>query len=177
MPPMIRHCTVAIFIVALSLSACGTQQIEPLGERLTTEEQQRLTEGKLFGEDFLTFSPTRRSGVDDGTGAGIGVNTFLWRASLDTLSFLPLSSADPFGGVIITDWYAPPETAGERFKVTVYILDRQLRSDGVRVSVFRQVRDAEQGWIDAAVDEDTAVRLEDTILTRARQLRIAQLDN
>ena len=174
---MIRHFPFAIFIVALSLAACGRPITEPIGELETTEEQQREAEGKLFGEDFLKFEVARRSGVDDGAGAGIGVNAFLWRASLDTLSFLPLSSADPFGGVIITDWYAPPETGNERFKVTVYILDRQLRSDGVRVSVFRQVRDADQGWIDAAVDEDTAIRLEDTILTRARQLRIAQLGN
>ena len=107
---------------------------------------------------------------------GIGVNSFLWRASLDTLSFMPLSEVDPFGGVIITDWYANPEMTSERFKVTVYILDTRLRADALAVNVFRQVRD-ENGWIDAATGEDTAYEIENAILTRARQLRISTLDD
>lgn len=111
----------------------------------------------------------------DSQGSGIGVNGFLWRASLDTISFMPLISADPFGGVIITDWYAPPESQDERFKITVYILGRDLRADGVRASVFRQLRVTERGWIDAAVEKRTHIEIEDAILTRARQLRVAGL--
>ena len=76
------------------------------------------------------------------------MNAFLWRASLDTIAFMPLASADPFGGVIITDWYAPPETPDERFKVNIYILGRILRADGLKVSVFRQTRDAGGQWRD-----------------------------
>ena len=112
---------------------------------------------------------------DSQGGSGIGVNGFLWRASLDTISFMPLISADPFGGVIITDWYAPPESQDERFKITVYILGRDLRADGVRASVFRQLRVAGGGWIDAAVEKRTQIEIEDAILTRARQLRVAGL--
>ena len=112
---------------------------------------------------------------DSQGGSGIGVNGFLWRASLDTISFMPLISADPFGGVIITDWYAPPESRDERFKITVYILGRDLRADGVRASVFRQLRVAGGGWIDAAVEKRTQIEIEDAILTRARQLRVAGL--
>jgi Domain of unknown function (DUF3576) len=102
----------------------------------------------------------------------ITVNSYLWRASLDTISFLPLSTADPFGGVIITDWYSPPETPNERFKVTVYILDRELRADGLRVAVFRQTRTPTSSWIEAKVDDKTARDLENAILKRARQMRI-----
>ena len=80
--------------------------------------------------------------------AGIGVNAFLWRGALDTISFMPLASADPFGGVIITDWYTPPGTSGERFKATIYILSRDLRSDGLRVNIYRQVLQNGQ-WVDA----------------------------
>jgi hypothetical protein len=112
---------------------------------------------------------------DSQGGSGIGVNGFLWRASLDTISFMPLISADPFGGVIITDWYAPPESQDERFKITVYILGRDLRADGVRASVFRQLRDGGGGWVDAAVEKRTQIEIEDAILTRARQLRVAGL--
>ena len=104
---------------------------------------------------------------------GIGVNSFLWRASLDTLSFMPLSSADPFGGVIITDWFATPQQPNDRFKVTVYILDRQLRADGLRASVFRQTRDTAGNWADVPSDPRTGVDMENAILTRAREMRIS----
>ena len=85
---------------------------------------------------------------------------------------MPLTSADPFGGVIITDWYASPGQPDERFKMTVYILDRRLRADGIKVAVFRQDRGPEGTWKDAPVNAQTAVRVENAILTRARQLRI-----
>jgi len=104
----------------------------------------------------------------------LGVNSYLWHASLDTLSFLPLTSADPFGGVIISEWYVAPSSPNERLKVTVYIMDRALRADGLKVVVFRQVR-AANGWQEATPSPDTAHKLEDSILTRARELRLATL--
>nr|WP_242468745.1 DUF3576 domain-containing protein [Rhodovibrio salinarum] len=106
-------------------------------------------------------------------GTGIGVNAYLWRASLDTLSFMPVDSADPFGGVVLTDWYSPPETPNERFKVNLYILGRQLRADGLRVSVFRQERGPDGTWRDVEVQGQTATELENAILARAREMRIA----
>ena len=110
--------------------------------------------------------------ISGGTARTVGVNSYLWHASLDTLSFMPLASADPFGGVIITDWYSSPQDINERLKVTIYILDRRLRADGIRIAVFRQTR-SNEGWVDAAVNADTSVKLEDAILTRARELRLA----
>ena len=105
----------------------------------------------------------------------LGVNSYLWHAALDTLSFMPLSSADPFGGVIITDWYIAPNAPEERLKVTIYILDRNLRADGLKVVVFRQTR-ANGAWNDVAPSPETAHKLEDAILTRARELRLATLN-
>lgn len=104
----------------------------------------------------------------------LGVNSYLWHASLDTLSFLPLQSADPFGGVIISEWYVAPTAPDERLKVTIYIMDRALRADALKVVVFRQVRNGNV-WQDAAPSPDTAHKLEDSILTRARELRLATL--
>lgn len=106
----------------------------------------------------------------------MGVNSYLWRASLETLEFMPLAEVDPFGGVIITDWYASPEAPDERFKANVYILDTNLRADALKASIFKQVR-AGGGWTDASVDADTARQIENSILTRARQLYIATVDN
>jgi len=109
-----------------------------------------------------------------GGGSGIGVNSFLWRAALDTIAFMPVASADPFGGVILTDWYENPETPGERFKLNVYILDKQLRADGIRVAVFKQKMDKD-AWRDDKVPDTMATSIENTILTRARELRVSQM--
>lgn len=100
----------------------------------------------------------------------IGVNAYLWRASLETLSFMPLLQTDSNGGVIVTDWYANPKNPGERVKVTVSILDQDLRADALRVAASRQVSQNGQ-WVDAPVQAATVQKLEDVILTRARDLR------
>jgi len=108
--------------------------------------------------------------------AGIGVNAYLWRGTLDTLAFMPLASADPYGGVVITDWYINPEKPDERFKATVYILDTRLRADGLNVTVFKQTKDASGAWVDAPVAGQTDIEIENAILTKARQLRLSNLN-
>ena len=119
---------------------------------------------------FTLGTSKTRSDSGGGGGSGIGVNAFLWRGALDTLSFLPLTSADPFGGVIITDWYTSADSPSERFKATAYILGRELRSDGLRVSVFRQVNQGGR-WVDAPVSPVTVSEIENKVLDRARKLR------
>ena len=104
----------------------------------------------------------------------MAVNAFLWRASLDTLSFIPVNSADPIGGFISTDWYLDPENPNERIKMNVYIKDRRLRADAISVSVFREVKVSE-AWVKADVNPDTAKLVEASILTKARELRIGSL--
>lgn len=100
----------------------------------------------------------------------IGVNAYLWRASLDTLSFMPMVQTDSNGGVIVTDWYTNPNTPTERMKLTVSILDQDLRADALRVAASRQVNQGGQ-WIDAPVQAATVQKLEEVILTKARDLR------
>tara|TARA_R110000868_G_scaffold147244_3_gene368539 strand:+ start:12670 stop:13245 length:576 start_codon:yes stop_codon:yes gene_type:complete len=147
-----------------STTGSGPTNPNPQGERQT-----------VFGEDGITLFGGSDS--SDKAGQGIGVNSFLWRASLDTISFMPLASADPFGGVIITDWYQDPAAVGERFKLTVYIMDRRLRADGVKVAVFRQKRDEKNGWVDSAGDPSTSTKIENAILVRARQLHIDSVES
>lgn len=152
----------ALFMVAaLALSACSMFR----GGDARADDNRDRGGMSLFG------------GSDDNGGeAGIGVNAYLWRASLDTLNFMPLASADPFGGVIITDWYSSPTTPTERFKATVFILDTRLRADALNVSIFRQ-QQVNGAWADAAVDPETEVQIENAILTRARQLRLSTVGN
>ena len=100
----------------------------------------------------------------------IGVNAYLWRAALDTISFMPLVQADANGGVIVTDWYANPASPNERMKLTITILDQDLRSDALRVAASRQVSQG-GGWTDAPVQAATVQKLEEIILTKARDLR------
>ena len=104
----------------------------------------------------------------------IGVNAYLWKASIDTVSFAPLLQADSNGGVIVTDWYSNPTNPGERIKLTISILDQDLRADALRVAASRQINQ-NGSWVDAPVAAATVQKLEDIILTRARDLRRASV--
>lgn len=166
--------------VILALPACSGVESEakyPSGmDRAAQSDANDIyaDSPSIFGDGGLGLFGGKGKKEDNTGQTGIGVNSYLWRASLDTVSFMPLASADPFGGVILTDWYSPPESPNERLKLNVFILDRQLRTDGIQVKVFRQVKNGGD-WRDAEVADDTARKLEDTILTRARQMRVAQI--
>ncbi|MFT3722682.1 MAG: DUF3576 domain-containing protein [Hyphomonadaceae bacterium] len=125
----------------------------------------------IFGSSTANTSTASSSDAGPEQTGGLGVNAYLWRASLDTLAFMPLVSADPYGGVIITDWYANPDKKDERLKATVYILDTRLRADGISAAVFRETL-TNGAWVSAAVAPETNVALENAILTKARQLRL-----
>lgn len=130
----------ALTLLALALSACGGGNARPEADIAAS----RVT--------------------------AIGVNSYLWRASLETLSFMPLTQADSAGGVIVTDWYASPDNPNERVKISVSILDQDLRADALRVAASRQVQQG-GAWTEAPVQAATVQRLEDIILTKARDLR------
>jgi hypothetical protein len=167
------------WLAALALAGCSNTTTGPATPAAPTTPQERIRAeyGTIHGEDgFTLFGGDRKPDANGGGGGngGIGVNVYLWRAALETIDFMPLVQADPFGGVIITDWFSPSETPAERFKLTVYILDRTLRADAVKVAVFRQTNDG-GSWTDAKVDPETKTGIENSILTRARELRIAAL--
>ena len=169
----------SLFAAAFLFAACGLSDAEqnyPRSEGAGNNPNPTGERETIFGPGGLNiFGSGNSDRVDSTGGSGIGVNSFLWRASLDTLSFMPLNSADPFGGVIITDWYSTSDNPDERFKLTIYILDRRLRADGIKVAVYKQTRDQSQRWLSADVARDTAVQLENAILIRARQLRLDTL--
>jgi hypothetical protein len=153
-------------LLAFAVAACSGNDDPGASYRTSPDFRGDVeTEGGL---GITLFGDSNTSGTE----GAVAVNAFLWRASLDTISFMPLASADPFGGVIITDWYAPPETPGERFKVNIYILGRALRADGLKVSVFRQTEGVGGRWSDAPVGAEVTGEFEEAVLTRARQLRM-----
>lgn len=151
-----RNLIVPLLLATASLSGCSWVQ-EDLSKGLN-----------YFGPDEA--SAEKRADLAASKVTQIGVNAYLWRAALDTLSFMPLVQTDSNGGVIVTDWYANPATPGERMKVTVTILDQDLRADAVRVAALRQVASSGQ-WVDAPVQAATVQKLEEIILTKARDLR------
>lgn len=168
-------------LAALSLHGCGNPSIGgeakyPSGhDRTTTGDDIYAEPDSVFGKGGLNIFGGKDEKADDGS-TGIGVNAYLWRAALDTVSFMPLASADPFGGVIITEWYSAEEKPDERFKANIFILDRQLRSTGIQVKLFRQVKKGGR-WVDAEVTRESQTQMEDAILSRARQLRYADLQD
>jgi hypothetical protein len=158
----------ALMLVGMLLAGCKTT---PVGQDEYNDPRYNGPgTGRAFGSEGLVLFGGAHNKQPTEEGTGLGVNAYLWRAALDTLSFMPLASADPFGGVIITDWYQPPSAPGERFKATAYILGKQLRADGVRVAVFRQVQQGSQ-WVDAPVAASTTSDIENKVLARARELR------
>jgi hypothetical protein len=139
---------------------------------LNPDEYNRNMDGRDTSITSMLFNNNAAATAGNG-GPGIGVNSYLWHASLDTVSFMPLASADPFGGVIITDWYSPPGNTSERFKVNIFILGRELRADGVKASVFHQKLGPSGQWMDVATDTNTPIDMENAILARARQMRLS----
>lgn len=157
-----RQAALKVFLVlalALPATACASKNPRP-----------QASEAGAPRPALVRFGQSKAKGD-----VGIGVNSFLWRATLDTLGFMPVASADPFGGTYITEWHANTERPLERFKIQVFILDTRLRADGIAVQVFRQINNGAT-WVDASVDPDTPLQIENAILTRARQLRISSLD-
>src|SRR4051794_14551670 len=153
---MRRAAILALTIVgAFGLSACEFVQND-VNKTLGRAPQNRTREADLAASQVTT----------------IGVNAYLWRAALETLSFAPMAQVDSNGGVMVTDWYTNPGSPNERVKVTATILDRDLRSDALRVAASRQVLQG-GSWVDAPVAAATVQRLEGSIPTRARDLRRA----
>ena len=130
----------------------------------TTEDETFL--GDLF-KGFTGIGDKKKTG-----GEGIGVNAYIWRASLNTLSFMPLLSADPFGGVIITDWYSNSKTSKEKFKIVAYILGTELRVDAIKISVFKKIKVEDGDWVDIKNSQILQNKIEDAILTKARKYKI-----
>ena len=162
-------------------SACGgdySPQEDPEFEPYTTKREVDPQGPSVFGQGGLAVGTVRSTrdlfgGAEEEQGR-LPVNKYLWQGALDTLSFLPLASSDPFTGVVATDWGATPEAPTERFKVTAFVTSPVLSAASLKVAVYREVRNDEGVWVPAPVSPETARKLEDAILTRAREIRIAE---
>ncbi len=169
----------ALLVMPVGISGCSVFSEEnvdsknyPISNK-DARRRDRNNHGSLTGDGLTIFGQKDDESAGGAVGSGIGINSYLWRATLDTLSFMPLAQADPFGGVIITDWYQNPDVENEQFKLNVLILDQRLRTNAIKLSVFKRVRSSNGDWVDAPANETVARELENKILTRARELRIA----
>jgi len=158
-----------MFVMTIALAGCGMfsggEEKYPTGaNRSTTNGDVYAKPKSIFGEDGISVL----GGKSKANADVITVNSFLWRAALDTVNFMPLTTVDPFGGVILTDWYTDQGTPNERYKLNIFVMGGQLRSDGIKVSMFKQ-----RGGKDVKVDDKTNTDIEDAILTRARELRVS----
>jgi hypothetical protein len=170
-----RHPILAALLLTAALTACSGGRQVGNEEYGTDNARERILRGggvNPTNAGLVVFGVDRNQQTEQGGPGGVSVNAYLWRATLETLSFMPLASADPYGGVVTTDWYANPDKPNERFKATVYILDSRLRADGIKVALFKEQLGA-AGWTTAPTDPDTAIQLENAILTKARQFKLA----
>ena len=164
-----------LLAACLSLSACQTG-----GEASYPGARYKGQTAPRYVEMPSAFGGTHANGTasappaNAATDTHLGVNTYLWRAALEQVSYMPLISEDPVGGVIITDWYSAANAPNERFKLNVYIFGRDLAADSVRVSVYKQQRDPNGNWSDARAAATDGVSYQNAILARARQLNTAQ---
>ncbi|MAS86675.1 MAG: hypothetical protein CMH30_01650 [Micavibrio sp.] len=178
----ITHYIIALFI--LSLTACS---VLPKGEAKYPNQnrEQQADQGSAYKDNETIFGEggfgSVLMGKTDGDTADadnvLNINAFLWRASLETINFMPISQADPFGGVILTDWYSAAQTPNQRYKLNILITDKQLRASGVKVSMFKEQRASENAkWESVTVAKEDTRKIEDAILARAREMRIASLE-
>ena len=152
-----------IIATLLSLTACisansSSPKKEGPGSIITGRAEQGVKLSDLMGQNAQN------------NGTGLPINALLWRASLDVVSTIPLDDVDTFGGTIVTEWYQMDETSEERIKITAFVLDRELRADGIRVIVYVQKR-AGNSWQDTGIDSEMGKQIEELILTRAREIR------
>ncbi len=161
-----------LLLSLLALAGCaGTKPLEKLPD--SREQIRKENFGQLFGSEALVFGKSTPM-YGEGGSVGMSANPHLWRAALETVSFMPLASADAVGGVIVTDWYSSATSKSERLKVTIYITDRQLRADAIKVTIHKEaLRDG--SWVAATSDPATARQLEDIILSKARDLKIQKM--
>jgi hypothetical protein len=159
-----------MFAVLIGLSAC-TGATKPAEINPT---DMPAGPGLLSGESGNILAAFKGSSSGADSGGNLGVNSFLWRATLESLSFMPINQADSQGGVIATDWYSNPQEPTKRVRANVLILGKSLKADALQVTLFQQTKAAD-GWQNAAVNPVTVRTLEDQILTRARALRVESL--
>ena len=182
-PPLKQLSRLAhVLVVGTTLTACGGLAVEsdyPQDDIMATQESGSILDFFKFSGDKAAATAQADSEAEAGTQSapnapqGLGVNADLWRAALETVSFLPLASADPMGGTIITDWYNEPGQNNERVKLTVIISSLELRADALRVSVFREGR-VKGRWRSTEAASTTARQMENIILTKARDFYIAR---
>jgi hypothetical protein len=171
-----RVASIALLMLAAGCSGFSGGEAAPAADATDRRLSSAGVEGSVFDMiGGVQAGSVRLGGGTEDAFAGGNVNRHLWRASLDTLAFMPIASTDPFTGVIATDWASTPDSPGERLKANVYITSTQLTPQALRVAVFREALRNGQ-WVAVPVAEDTPRRIEDAILTRARQLRIAEVE-
>jgi hypothetical protein len=165
-----------LFLMMFSiLNACkrADQDLEEIAQKkyktakTKRERRDEKMGGYVFDEPLFSFGDKNKEETN------IGVNSYLWRASLDVLSILPKKKIDPFGGVILTEWYVAEENDSQRLKVEVTIIGRQLRAGALRINVFRQEK-VGLDWKDRSVSQETIDQFEETILARAREIRVSE---
>lgn len=170
-----RHLPLLTVLSAAALAACAGAKVEPAPVNPTDMPKGPGLFSGESGNILDAFKSGGKGGLFSRDVPELGVNAYLWRATLDTVSFMPLLQADSNGGVVVTDWYTSPNNANEQVKVNVLILGQKLSPEAIKVTMFKRVK--KNGvWDNVAVDTATQTQLEDIILTKARAYKVSALN-
>jgi hypothetical protein len=159
---------ISLLLLASALTSCGSVPIEPDYPKSQDQIMEERV-GKLTGEGIVLFGGKNSSKATE----GINVNSYLWRAALDSVYFMPLISADPFGGTIVTDWYNQHPDSNERYKLNIIIVGAELRPDAIKVAAFKQIKNRGGAWQDTTISSELASDIEDRIILKAREFKFA----
>ena len=159
--------TSLFFVSIVMLTSCSSIKTQPADE---PPEPVSIITGKSGGTKLSDIG----FGSSEQSGTSLPVNAILWRAALDIASFVPLDDVDTFGGSIITEWHSQQDTPDQRLKLAIFVVGRELRSDAIRVKVYLQ-KHTDNLWVDAGRDTVLSRKLENLILSRARELRASMM--
>lgn len=161
----------SLFLLFLLFFCACSGNVKRSGAPIDSDDRHKLTFGSLLGDDFLTIGGPKKKQDQTPSNFSVKVNPFLWQASLETLSFMPLVSADAGGGIIVSDWYVDANKPNERIKITIHFLDNQLKADSIKLHLHKQVL-KNNSWVSQGLDESSALQLEEIIIKHARNLKV-----
>ena len=161
------------FFIIIFLPACTQPKIDPVTGKEEVFEPNLDERAKKYARDnplFIIGGEKKKQNDFEFTTSNV-----LWRATLKSLDFLPLSSVDYNAGIIIYDWYSKENNSQEQIKISVQFLSNEIRSDSINVTAHKKICDNLNKCSNSGVDQNFASSIKENIISAARTLKIEEV--